>query len=88
MNACRRSCSGHWKENDHLWLDANYVKVRKNDRGISAAVIIACAVSQDGRREITGMGIGESEDKAFLLTFLLSLKERALEGVKLVIRRR
>ena len=31
------------------------------------------------------MGIGESEAKAFGLAFLLSLKERGLEGVKLVI---
>lgn len=49
------------------------------------AVIIACAVNLDGRREIIGMGIGESEAKAFWLAFLLSLKERGLEGVKLVI---
>lgn len=31
------------------------------------------------------MGIGESEAKAFWLAFLLNLKERGLEGVKLVI---
>lgn len=49
------------------------------------AVIIACTVNQDGRREITGMGIGESEAKAFGLVFLLSLKKRGVEGVKLVI---
>ncbi|NJD00340.1 IS256 family transposase, partial [Candidatus Erwinia dacicola] len=52
---------------------------------VSVAVIIACAVNLDGRREIIGMGIGESEAKAFWLAFLLSLKERGLEGVKLVI---
>ncbi|EGF6524122.1 hypothetical protein IC066_005039, partial [Salmonella enterica] len=43
------------------------------------------AVNLDGRREIIGMGIGESEAKAFWLAFLLSLKKRGLEGVKLVI---
>ncbi|RAP71342.1 transposase, Mutator family protein, partial [Candidatus Erwinia dacicola] len=47
------------------------------------AIIIACAVNLDGRREIIGMGIGKSEAKAFWLAFLLSLKERGLEGVKL-----
>lgn len=61
------------------------MKVRKNGRVISVAVIIACAFSSDGRREIIGMGIGESEAKAFWLAFLLILKERGLEGVKLVI---
>lgn len=52
---------------------------------VSVAVIIACAVSLDGRREIIGMGIGESEAKQFWLSFLLGLKERGLQGVKLVI---
>ncbi|RAP72732.1 transposase, Mutator family protein [Candidatus Erwinia dacicola] len=37
------------------------------------AVIIVCAVNSDGRREIIGMGIGESEAKAFWLAFLLNL---------------
>jgi len=77
-----RIMEGEWP---YLWLDATYVKVRKNGRVASVAVIIACAVSSDGRREIIGMGIGESEAKVFWLAFLLSLKERGLEGVKLVI---
>ncbi|XYX40692.1 IS256 family transposase [Candidatus Erwinia dacicola] len=77
-----RPLDGEWP---YLWLDATYVKVRKNGRVVSVAVIIACAVNLDGRREIIGMGIGESEAKAFWLAFLLSLKERGLEGVKLVI---
>ncbi|XYX40176.1 IS256 family transposase [Candidatus Erwinia dacicola] len=77
-----RPLDGEWP---YLWLDAIYVKVRKNGRVVSVAVIIACAVNLDGRREIIGMGIGESEAKAFWLAFLLSLKERGLEGVKLVI---
>lgn len=78
----QRPLEGEWP---YLWLDATYVKVRKNGRVVSVVVIIACAVSSDGRREIIGMGIGESEAKAFWLAFLLSLKERGLEGVKLVI---
>ncbi len=49
------------------------------------AVIIACAVHLDGRWEIIGVGIGESEAKAFWLDFLLRLNKRGLEGVKLVI---
>ncbi|MGU9756040.1 IS256 family transposase (plasmid) [Serratia marcescens] len=77
-----RHIEGDWP---YLWLDATYVKVRKGGRVVSVAVIIACAVNSDGRREIIGMGIGESEAKAFWLTFLLSLKERGLQGVKLVI---
>ncbi len=64
-------------ESPYLWLDATYVKVRKNGRVVSVAVIIACAVNSDGRREIIGMGI-----EAFWLAFLLSLKERGLDRRK------
>lgn len=78
----QRPLEGEWP---YLWLDATYVKVRKDGRVVSVAVIIACAVNLDGRREIIGMGIGESEAKQLWLSFLLGLKERGLQGVKLVI---
>ncbi|MDW3576892.1 transposase, partial [Enterobacter asburiae] len=54
----QRPLEGEWP---CLWLDATYVKVRKNGLVFSVEVIIDCAVSSDGRREIIGMGIGESE---------------------------
>ncbi len=63
------------------------MKVRKNGWVVSVAVIIVCVVNSDGRWEIIGMGIGESEAKAFWLAFLLSLKERGLEGVAGHLRR-
>ncbi len=87
MSTCRCSCHGRWRKNGrpYLWLDVTYVKVHKNGRVVSVAVIIVCAVNSDGRWEIIRMGIGESEAKALWLAFLLSLKERGLEGVKLVI---
>ncbi len=47
-----RPLEGEWP---YLWLDATYVKVRKNGWVVSVAVIIACAVNLDGRREIIGM---------------------------------
>ncbi|ACR69578.2 hypothetical protein NT01EI_2408 [Edwardsiella ictaluri 93-146] len=62
----QRPREGEWP---YLWLNATYVKVRKNGRVVSVVVIIACAVSPDGRREIIGMGIGESEAKTFWLAF-------------------
>lgn len=68
---------GEWP---YLWLDATYVKVRKHDRVVSVVAIIACAVRLDGRREIIGMGIGESQAKQFWLSSLLGLKERVLQG--------
>ena len=77
-----RPIEGEWP---YLWLDATYLKARQGGRVVSVAAIIACAVNTDGRREILGLGVGESEAKEFWLTFLRSLRQRGLAGVKLVI---
>lgn len=77
-----RPIEGEWP---YLWLDATYLKVRQAGRVVSVAAIIACAVNTDGRREILGLGVGESEAKEFWLNFLRGLRQRGLSGVKLVI---
>ena len=53
-----RPLEGEWP---YVWLDATYVKVRRNHRIVSVAVIVAVGVSADGRREVLGMDIGPSE---------------------------
>ena len=57
-----RPIEGEWP---CLWLDAPYLKVRKGGRVVSVAAIIACGVTQDGRREILGLGLGDSEAQVF-----------------------
>ena len=42
-------------------------------------------VTADGRREVLGFDVGDSEDGAFWTAFLRSLKARGLGGVQLVI---
>ena len=69
----------------YVWLDATYVKVRRNHRIVSVAVIVAVGVNADGRREVLGMDIGPSEAEAFWTEFLRKLRRRGLGGVKLVI---
>ena len=77
-----RPLDGEWP---YLWLDATYLKVREGGRIVSVAAIIAMAVSNDGRREIVGLGIGPSEAEPFWSGFLKGLVKRGLKGVKLVI---
>ncbi|MBP1151942.1 transposase-like protein [Methylocaldum sp. RMAD-M] len=77
-----RPIEGEWR---YLWLDATYLKVRQGGRVVSVAAIIACGVNQDGRREILGLGLGESEARVFWVDFLRSLRRRGLAGVQLVI---
>lgn len=47
--------------------------------------MIATGVSADGRREVLGFDVGDSEDGAFWTSFLRSLKARGLRGTQLVI---
>jgi putative transposase len=46
---------------------------------------VATGVSRTGDREVLGCAAGDSEDGAFWMAFLRSLRARGLSGVKLVI---
>jgi hypothetical protein len=54
-------------------------------RVVAQAVVVATGVCGDGRREVLGFAVGDSEDGAFWTQFLRSLKARGLAGVQLVI---
>ncbi|HUZ65441.1 MAG TPA: IS256 family transposase [Acetobacteraceae bacterium] len=77
-----RPIEGDWP---YVWLDATYVKVRRDGRIVSVAVTVAVGVNTGGRREVLGMAIGASEAETFWTDFLRSLARRGLRGVKLVI---
>lgn len=69
----------------YVFLDATYCKARVARRVVSQAVVVATGVAGDGRREVLGFAVGDSEDGAFWTAFLRSLKARGLSGVQLVI---
>jgi len=76
----------------YVFLDATYCKARvggarngKGSRVVSQAIVVATGVTTDGRREVLGFAVGDSEDGAFWTAFLRSLKTRGLAGTKLVI---
>jgi putative transposase len=76
----------------YVFLDATYCKARvggtrngKGSRVASQAIVVATGVTTDGRREVLGFAVGDSEDGAFWTAFLRSLKTRGLTGTKLVI---
>src|SRR4029453_18692148 len=47
--------------------------------------VVATGVSADGRREVLGFDVGDSESGTFWTGFLRALKTRGLHGVQLVI---
>jgi putative transposase len=77
-----RPIEGDWP---YVWLDATYVKARRDHQIVSVAVIVAVGVNTDGRREVLGMTTGHSEAEPFWVEFLRSLSRRGLRGTKLVI---
>ncbi len=62
----------------YVYLDATYCKVRLDGRVVSQAVIIATGVSAEGRREVLGCDVGDSESEVFWSDFLRSLRDRGL----------
>jgi len=77
-----RPLEGEWP---YVWIDATYVKAREAGRIVSTATIIAVGVNTDGRREVLGIATGPSEAETFWKSFLRSLADRGLRGVRLVI---
>jgi len=69
----------------YVFADATYCKVRVNGRVVSQAVVVATGVSGDGRREVLGHAVGDSETEQFWAEFLRGLRDRGLTGVQLVI---
>ena len=69
----------------YVFLDATYCKVRINNRVVTQAVAIATGVSADGKREVLGCAVGDSETEPFWTEFLRDLRDRGLTGVQLVI---
>ena len=66
-------------------VDALYTKVRENGRVRSKGFLAAIGVREDGRREILGFSVADSESETSWSEFFTSLKSRGLTGVDLVV---
>ena len=71
----------------YVYLDATYLKGRlgKALQVCSSAVVVALGVNEDGRRELLGLKVGDSETETFWVEFMNSIKERGLAHVRLVV---
>jgi len=68
-----------------VMADAMYIKVREDYRVRSKALLIAMGINADGRKEILGFDLCESETELGWGDFFAGLKQRGLQGVDLVI---
>lgn len=64
-----------------LWLDAMHYKVKDGGRTGSRAVYNVLAINKDGRKELIGMYVSESEGANFWLSVLTDLKARGMKDV-------
>ena len=69
----------------YLIVDARYERIRIGGAIRSQAVLIAIGINWDGRRCILGVELADRESRNSWREFLLSLRERGLRGVELVV---
>jgi transposase-like protein len=69
----------------YVYLDGTYLKRSWGGEVRNVSVLVAIGVSLDGYREILGVAEGAKEDKASWTGFLRYLKERGLDGVRLIV---
>ena len=78
-----------WRTRDlgryrYVILDAQYQKVRQGGQVLDAAVLLACGVGADGKRDVLGISVSLSEAEVHWRRFLSSLKDRGLHGLELI----
>lgn len=64
-----------------VWLDAMHYKVKDGGKVVSRAVYNVLAISKEGRKELIGMYVSESEGANFWLSVLTDLKSRGLNDI-------
>jgi len=64
-----------------VWLDAMHYKVKDEGRVVSRAVYNVLAINSEGRKELIGMYVSESEGARFWLSVLTDLKARGLKDI-------
>jgi len=79
-----------WRQRDlgryrYVVLDAQYEKVRQGGQVLDAAVLLACGVDANGRRDVLGCSISLSEAEVHWRSFLCELKDRGLHGIELIV---
>ena len=64
-----------------VWLDAIHYKVREDGRYVSKAVYTLLGLNVEGRKELLGLYLSESEGANYWLSVLTDLHNRGLEDI-------
>ena len=69
----------------YVYVDGIYLKRNWGGEFENVSILVAIGVDEDGYREVIGAAEGMKEDAESWKSFLVWLKERGLEGVKLIV---
>ena len=69
----------------YVYVDGIYLKRNRGGEFENVSIPVAIGVDEDGYREIIGAAEGMKEDSESWKSFLVWLKERGLDGVKLIV---
>lgn len=67
-----------------VWMDAMFYKVKAEGKVISKAVYNILGINTEGRKELLGMYVSESEGANFWLSVLTDLRNRGVEDILIV----
>ncbi|MDB5024892.1 MAG: transposase [Mucilaginibacter sp.] len=63
------------------WMDGIQFKIRHNGKVISKCIYLIIGLKSDGKKEVLGMWINETESASFWLSVLTDLKARGLQDI-------
>ncbi len=69
----------------YVWVDATYVSCRAAGRFRNVAVVTAIGCDETGHKRFLGLDVVDCESYEDWRRFLMSLRERGLDGVRLVV---
>mgnify|MGYP000545438487 FL=1 len=64
-----------------IWLDAIHYKIKQNGRYISQAVYTVLGLNMQGKKEILGLYLSESEGAKFWLSVITDLSHRGIKDI-------
>ena len=64
-----------------VYLDCIVMKIRQDNRVINKAIYLALGVNMEGKKELLGLWLSETEGSKFWLHVLTELKNRGLENI-------
>ena len=64
-----------------VWMDGIRIKIRHNSKIVNKCIYLVIGLTKEGKKEVLGMWIDETESASFWLKVLTDLKNRGVEDI-------